>query len=115
MTKISCAMQLAQAEATNAAMTLENEALAEENLAKDEEIEQLTGETVHLRKSLAQVYPFYLLVQQCTLEITFVTESGHGLQAILNKGGRVGSKNNVLILKLPRTSNLPLNKCLLCA
>ena len=51
-----CVMQLAEAKANNAAMATENEALAEESLAKDDEIEQLTGQTVHLRSELAQVH-----------------------------------------------------------
>lgn len=52
------AMQLAHAAATNAAMAAENEGLAEEILAKDEEIEQLTGQTVHLQHELAAVRRF---------------------------------------------------------
>ena len=43
---------MAQLQASTAAMAAENEGLAEDNLAKDEEIEQLTGQLVHARGDL---------------------------------------------------------------
>ena len=49
-------MQVDSLKASAAAMAAENEALADDLLSKDEEIEQLTGQLVHAQKDL-QVVP----------------------------------------------------------